>query len=75
METPTPTTPTPGIGVLVSSPRTPTNTCISNSIPNAPRKTVSTLSRCGISQQVPEGYTHHPILQKRGLPPIRKIVF
>jgi hypothetical protein len=72
------TTPTPtqcSRGASVSSPRTPTNSGITISIPNAPRKPVSAVSRRGLSRQVPEGFAYHPILQRRGLPPIRKIVF
>jgi hypothetical protein len=58
-----------------SSPQTPTNAGIPFVIPNAPKKNMSSVPRRGIERQIPVGYTYHPILQRRGLPPLRKIVF
>lgn len=82
--TPTPTSQssyfdiaTPILGGYVSSPRTPTptNTDIQFVAPNAPKKNMSSVPRRGIERQLPVSYTYHPILRRRGLPPIRKIVF
>jgi hypothetical protein len=82
MATPTPqsayfdfdiTIPVPG--GYASSPRTPTNDDIPFVIPNAPKKNMLSVPRRGIEGQLPVGYVYHPILQRRGLPPIRKIVF
>jgi hypothetical protein len=58
-----------------SSPRTPTNSGIPFVIPDAPKKNMSAVPRRGIERQLPVGLTSHPILRRRGLPPLRKIVF
>lgn len=58
-----------------SSPRTPTNADIPFVIPSAPKKNMSSIPRRGIERQVPEGLAYHPILRRRGLPPLRKLIF
>ena len=59
-----------------ASPRTPTNANIVFVVPDAPKKTYYSRSRVNMDEyQVPEGFVYHPILRRRGLPPIRKIVF
>ena len=81
MATPTPQSPfdfeiaTPVPGGYASSSRTPTNANIPFVIPDAPKKNVVAVPRRGIERQLPVGLTHHPILRRRGLPPIRKLVF
>lgn len=45
-------------------------------VPNAPKKQFLSVSRIRVSEQdIPEGYVRNKILIRRGLPPIRKIVF
>jgi hypothetical protein len=82
MATPTPqssfdfdiATPVPG-RYSSSSPRTPTNADIPFVVPSAPKKNMSSVPRRGIERQLPVGLAYHPILRRRGLPPLRKIVF
>jgi hypothetical protein len=66
---------TPVPGKYSSSIRTPTNADIQFVIPSAPKKNMSTVPRRGIERQLPVGYSYHPILRRRGLPPLRKIIF